>query len=559
MPTLDFKGKNYIYAHHHTVPYRPLEVDLSRSLLPETTEDSVPLVDQNLIIHGDNLHALKALLPNYAGRVKCIYIDPPYNTGNEDWCYNDNVNSPLMQGWLKENKPVDGEDLERHDKWLCMMWPRLHLLKTLLRDDGVIFVSIDDNEVHHLRMLMDGIFGEQNFIAKLVWMKKKVVQNDAKFTSTNHEFILCYRKDDLLKRFTLLPRSAEADSRYKNPDHDARGPWQSVLLQAKSGKPEDVYSITFPNGISWQPPSGTFPKFSQSQLLEMYHDNRLYFGKRGNNVPRLKKYLSEVKQGMVSNSILTPDVVGSTQRATEQLRRIMGDSVFSSPKSVGLIQRIIQLASSPDLASHTPPINEEDIILDSFAGSGTTAHAVLALNKQDGGNRRFILVECEDYADTITAERVRRVIGGVPDAKDQQLRQGLGGSFAYCTLGEPLEIDSLLTGEQLPAFSDLASYLLYTATGISTLGSILYADGLDGHFYSCDSRDYYLIYKQDLHFLRSNEAALNKDRALRIHQAQATRQRPAIVFAAAKFVSQDKLSKMNITFCQLPYELLAKA
>ena len=184
MPTLDFKGKHHIYAHHLTVPSRPLEPDAERSL------NSVG-ADDNLIIHGDNLHALKALLPRYAGRVKCIYIDPPYNTGNEGWVYNDKVNSPLMSAWLKENSPVDNEDLERHDKWLCMMWPRLHLLKELLSDDGVIFVSIDDNEQHHLRMLMDEIFGEGNFVANVVWHHRKSSQNDID-VSLSHNHIVSF-------------------------------------------------------------------------------------------------------------------------------------------------------------------------------------------------------------------------------------------------------------------------------------------------------------------------------------------------------------------------------
>ncbi|MCY3978443.1 MAG: site-specific DNA-methyltransferase, partial [Chloroflexi bacterium] len=186
MPTLEFKGKNHIYAHHLTVPYRPLQLDESRSILaphpnPPQNEgglqSDIPLTDQNLIIHGDNLEALKALLPHYAGRVKCIYIDPPYNTGNEGWVYNDNVNSPLMQDWFEKQSPVDGEDLERHDKWLCMMWPRLYLLRELLRDDGVIFVSIDENEVYHLQMLMNEIFGEENFVTQFVWQSRESVQN----------------------------------------------------------------------------------------------------------------------------------------------------------------------------------------------------------------------------------------------------------------------------------------------------------------------------------------------------------------------------------------------
>ena len=502
------------------MPYRPLQVDRSGSILPEAQEDSIPLTDQNLIIHGDNLHALKALLPHYAGRVKCIYIDPHYNTGNEKWADNDSVNSPLMQAWLKKNSPVDGEDLERHDKWLCMMWPRLHLLRELLRDDGVIFISIDDNEVHHLRMLMDEIFGEENFVAKFIWMKKKVVQNDARFASTNHESILCYRRTDSFQRFNLLPRTEEANSRYKNPDQDTRGPWQSVALHAKSGTPDSLYTITFSNGISWHPPSGTFPKFTKERLLELYNEKHLYFGKHGNNRPRLKKYLSDVKQGSVSNSILTPDVVGSTQAATELLKRIMEDNVFNSPKPVDLIQRMLQL-STPARPRTSVLLRQPDdiaIVLDSFAGSGTTAHAVLAQNKEDGGSRRFILIECEDYADTITAERVRNVIQGVPNAKDQQLKEGLGGSFAYCALGDPLDADSLLTGQNLPSFSDLAAYLLYTATGISAPSHDLISDSADGHFYADGSRDYYLIYEPNLEFLRTNAAALNQERAERIHE-----------------------------------------
>ena len=186
MPELYFKGKQHIYAHHLTVPYRPLVADESKSKNPTGADD-------NLIIHGDNLHGLKALLPRYAGRVKCIYIDPPYNTGNERWQYNDRVNSPLMQEWLKENSPVDGEDLERHDKWLCMMWPRLHLLKELLSEDGVIFVSIDDNEQRHLRMLMDEVFQAENFVVEIIWKKRSTPPND-KVIGADHEYILAYSK-----------------------------------------------------------------------------------------------------------------------------------------------------------------------------------------------------------------------------------------------------------------------------------------------------------------------------------------------------------------------------
>lgn len=540
MPVLEFKGKHHIYAHHLSVPYHQLKLDESRSCNSSSEED-------NLIIHGDNLHALKALLPYYANRVKCVYIDPPYNTGNEGWIYDDNVNNPPMQEWFEKHSPIDTEDMERHDKWLCMMWPRLHLLKELLADDGVIFISIDDNELHHLRMLMDEIFSPENFVTQFVWNKKNVVQNDAKFASVNHEYIVCYRKSGDFQKFNLLPRSEKANQRYKNPDKDPRGPWQSVALQAKSGRPKDVYTVTFPNGVTWTPPSGTFPKFTKDRLLSLYKDRYLFFGKEGQNVPRLKKYLSEVKSGMVSNSILTTDEVGSTQSATQAVNSIMGGNVFNSPKSVRLIQHIILLTTGPD-----------DIILDSFAGSGTTAHAVLALNKENGGNRKFILVECEDYADNITAERVRRVINGIENTSDKGLKEGLGGSFTYCTLGKPTEIEGMLTGESLPTYSVLAAHLLFAATGVSVGDEKLEQKNDDGLFYSDEKNDYYLLYQPDLEFLSSDEAILKEEHAKRIRDTGSKNGKKAIVYAAGNYIGQRGLTKMGIVFAQLPYALHEK-
>ena len=245
MPTLEFKGKQHIYAHHLTVPYRPLVPDPARSLNPDSADD-------NLIIHGDNLHALKALLPRYAGRVKCIYIDPPYNTGNEGWVYNDRVNSPLMREWLRENGPVDNEDLERHDKWLCMMWPRLHLLKELLADDGVIFVSIDDNEQHHLRMLMDDIFGASGFLAEFVWKSRQNIDNrNVTRISVDHEYILCYG--------TSLRGDERKTGLYSNPDNDPRGDWASgnmVGLATKESRPNLHFDLIDPEtGINYGLPS----------------------------------------------------------------------------------------------------------------------------------------------------------------------------------------------------------------------------------------------------------------------------------------------------------------
>ena len=535
MPTLEFKGKQHIYAHHLTVPYRPIEVDENRSHNPAGADD-------NLIIHGDNLDALKALLPRYANRIKCIYIDPPYNTGNEGWVYNDNTNSPLMQKWLTENAPVDNEDLERHDKWLCMMWPRLHLLKELLADDGVIFISIDDNEQHHLRAMMDEIFGHANFVTNIIWQKKFSPQNDAKYFSDNHDFVLCYARDKEIWRPVLLPRTEKQNERYSNPDDDPRGPWSSSGLDVKTYQEEYDYPITTPSGRIVNPPESRCWRCSKERFDALVNDNRIWFGEDGNNVPRIKRFLSEVKQGITPLTIWPHEDVGHTQSATQGLKKI--GVAFSNPKPHTLLKRILQIGTEPN-----------DIILDSFAGSGTTAHAVLALNKEDGGDRKFILIECEDYADTITAERVRRVINGVPNARDESLREGLGGSFTYCTLGKPIEIEGLLTGKTLPSYSALAAHLLYTVSGVSLKADELGQKNDDGLFHSDDKMDYYMRYKPDLEYLRSNEAILNSEQAERIRDANPQNGKKAIVYAVGKYIGQRELTGMGITFCQLPHAL----
>ena len=269
MPTLDFKGKQHIYAHHLTVPYRPLVPDDTRSSNPSGTDD-------NLIIHGDNLHALKALLPRYAGRVKCIYIDPPYNTGNEGWVYSDRVNSRLMREWLAQNAPVDNEDLERHDKWLCMMWPRLHLLRELLSEDGVIFVSIDDNEQHHLRMLMDEVFGESSFVANIVWHHRKSSQNDID-VSLSHNHALVYANN---KHLFSFESGQINESKFSNPDNDPRGPWVADPMDAPGIRENLTYEIYNPNtGRVYFPPSGRHWRFSKEKYDDAVRDNRIVFGK----------------------------------------------------------------------------------------------------------------------------------------------------------------------------------------------------------------------------------------------------------------------------------------
>ena len=540
VPTLEFKGKQHVYAHHLTVPYRPLVPDALKS-----HGDAANSPDDNLIIHGDNLHALKALLPRYAGRVDCVYIDPPYNTGNGNggWSYNDNVNSPLMRQWLMQDGPVDGEDLERHDKWLCMMWTRLQILKELLSDDGIIFVSIDDHEVHHLRPMMDEIFGEQNFFATLTRRAMHTVRNSSKDFNINTDFVLAFanRKEwwaEDQERYIRMP--ADKTANYPHNDDDGRGPYKLDPLHARNYY--EPYTHTFDNGVTWEAPSGSYPRYSRETLQDMEHEGRLDFS---GAAPRAKRYLSDVQEGRPPDTLLPEEVVRFNATGTSTLAAIFGEGgVFSQPKPFQLVQHLLEIIRRPDA-----------LVLDSFAGSGTTAHAVLAQNELDGGSRRFILIECEDYADRITAERVRRVIDGVPDAKDDALRKGLGGSFTYCTLGAPIELEALLKGDALPGYSALAAYVLHTASGISAGAGALEPMSEDGLFYETEKINYYLLYQPKLEWLRSNEGVVNEARANRIEAECKAQRRKAIVFAPAKYISQRDLSAKGITFCQLPYEL----
>ncbi|MFO7825605.1 MAG: site-specific DNA-methyltransferase [Cyclobacterium sp.] len=381
-----------------------------------------------MIIHGDNLEALKALLPEYEGKVKCIYIDPPYNTGNEGWIYNDNVNHPKIKKWLGDVVGKEGDDLTRHDKWLCMMYPRIKLLHRLLAKDGAIFISIDDNEQANLKLLCDEVFGPNNFISNLIWQKNYSPKNSAKHYSTDHDFILVYAKDQLIWRPNLLERTEKQLSRYKNLDNDPRGPWKTGDVSARNFYSEGTYSIETPSGRKIPgPPKGTYWRYSQKKFKELDDDNRIWWGEGGNNTPAIKRFISEVQSGVVPQTLLKYEDVGHTQEAKKEVNQILEnlDFTFDTPKPTKLIEKILCVAT-----------NKDSIIIDSFAGTGTTAHAVLNLNKQDGGNRKFILVEMEDYAESITAERLKRVASGYGEGK--KAVSGVGGSFDYYTLGEPL-------------------------------------------------------------------------------------------------------------------------
>ena len=512
MATLNWIGKEAVANHDKAVPFK---------LLKKVKSASVGEHSQNLIVHGDNLEALKALMPYYVGKIKCIYIDPPYNTGNEAWVYNDKVNSPKIRQWLGKVVGRESEDLTRHDKWLCMMYPRLNLLRDLLADDGAIFVSIDDNEHCNLRGAMDEVFGEPNFITTIIWQKKYTQSNDAKYFSNTHDFIVCYAKNVLNKDFkiNLLARTEKQDERYKNPDNDPRGVWMTQPLHAKSGT-DKTYEFVFSNGIKWKPPVGTFPRYSINTLTEADADGRVWFGRKGNAVPRLKKYLNEMKQGVIPKTIWLYNEVGSNDDAKRAIKELFDDNPFSSPKPPTLIKQIIKLVSGPS-----------DTVLDSFAGSGTTGHAVLDLNKEDGGNRKFIMVEMEDkVAKDITAERVKRAI------KKNDYKDG----FEYCELDRPL-FDENGQIEESCDFKQFATYIYFTETQTN-----IDAKGISGHYIGESSdAEYYLLYQGKL----KND--LDKSAFKMIRDTE----KKKVMYADRCLLDEDELARYNITFKQIPYEV----
>jgi len=439
MPILNWLGKDKYVHHHQQVPYRVL--------LPQHTHGQAD--SGNMIVHGDNLDALKSLLPRYEGKVKCVYIDPPYNTGNEGWVYNDNVNDPRIREWLKKVVGKEGEDLSRHDKWLCMMYPRLKLLQRLLAEDGAIFISIDDNEQASLKLLCDEIFGSGNFLCAFAWEKRYSPPPDTKDIGYLHETLLAYRRAPAFKR-NLLSMTDDQTGRYKNPDGDPRGSWQSMDYTCRftaDERPNLYYPIRQPSTQEEIWPKRTRVWAMSREVHERNEcEDRIWWGTDGKNtVPRLKNFLSEIQQGMMPVSLLKHEVVGHTDEAAKELRSLLPDLKFT-PKPTRLIRHLLEIATDKD-----------SLILDSFAGSGTTAHAVLNMNKNDRGNRKFILVEMEDYAETITAERIKRVIDGYGNT------EGTGGGFAYYELGDRLLFEDGNLNESL-AIETIREYVWYTET-----------------------------------------------------------------------------------------------
>ncbi|WP_214749981.1 site-specific DNA-methyltransferase [Exiguobacterium sp. s189] len=545
MPRISFTGKTFVQNHHLNVKFHELIPNSANSLT-----DKVSLND-NLVIQGDNLKGLKALLPTYAGKVKCVVIDPPYNTGSEKWVYNDNVNSPRMQEWL--GQVVDKDDLSKHDKWLCMMMPRLKLLKELMAKDGLIAMCIDDHEVQHAIMLMNEIFGSENHIATAPWLSEPSGGKEKTGLRTGHEYVLIYHNGDGSNISRQEVSVGELDSedefgKYRKGRELRK--WGGTSL--RSDRPGQWFGITAPNGTvvypikndgeeghwRWGKDNEEMKKILANPNhaeweLRPYDSGVTYNGESERWVPYEKIRDKEKTLGWKT----WLDDMGTNASGTKSIKEIFGSKIFDTPKPVKLYKWLIGLHEDQDA-----------IVLDSFAGSGTTAQAVLELNKEDGGTRQFIVVEMEDYANEVTAERVRRVIKGVPKSKNPMLQEGLGGSFSYFTLGEPIEMESILFGKDLPSYENLARYVFYTATGEEF--DIRQVDEERNYIGSSREYDVFFFYKPELDYLKSTSLNLEVAKSLGDYTSK-----KKLVFAPMKYLDDSYLHKYNIEFSQLPFEI----
>lgn len=527
MPTLEWIGKSKVINHHQEVPFRVLERQYSYDEQGQHEEDNG---SENMIIRGDNLEALKALLPRYEGRVKCIYIDPPYNTGNEGWVYNDNVNDPKIKKWLGEVVGKEGEDLTRHDKWLCMMYPRLKLLQKLLADDGVIFISIDEIEHRYLELVMDEIFGSANRIDTFVWQNNYGGGAKSNYVVHLHEYVLCFAKNISTVGKIELPPDDNILKYYKYKDEkfDTRGPYrlQPLATTSMDDRPNLRYPLFYEGHEVW-PAKQWF--WSKERALEAQANDELVFSeKNGKWTVNYKQYLNSA-DGTQRKSKPYSIITGIyTQAGTKAIKEIMGSGkAFDFPKPPELIMYFIQMITG-----------EDDIVLDSFAGSGTTAHAVLNMNKADGGYRKFILVEMMDYADSITAERVKRVIRGYGEGKNAVA--GTGGNFSFYDLGEPLLVDDCLNEAVAP--EKIREYIWFMETKQP------YAPPSGGNPYYLgkhNSTGYYFYYEPqrvtvlDYAFLSTIT-----------EKADGT-----VIYADRCSIGEDKLAQMGITFKKIPRDI----
>ncbi len=543
MPTLEWIGKEKVINHHQEVPFRVL--DKQYTFNAENSE--------NMIIHGDNLLALKSLLPQYEGRVDCIYIDPPYNTGNEKWVYNDNVNDPRIKKWLGEVVGTEGEDLSRHDKWLCMMYPRLKLLHKLLSNHGAIFISIDDNEIYNLKLICDEIFGKNNFIGSIIVKSNPRGSMSDSELAKLHEYLVIYASDR--NSISIIGQELSEEMKNEYCYEDKNGKYRLLGLRMRGGfwRRSDRPNLYFPiyvnkdngelsltksndNDVSVFPiqpttgEEGTW-RWSKEKIL---NNLSLLVAKpvKRNNKTFLdifqKDYFERETERRTKTKSIWDDKRLNYQNGTTLLKDIFNDNkVFDYSKPLFLAEEVIKMISG----------NENAIILDSFAGSGTTAHAVLNLNKQDGGNRKFILVEMMDYAETITAERVKRVINGYGDG--DKTVEGTGGDFTYYELGEPLLINNELN--ENVAESKIREYIYYS----ETKERVEVKNDEPHYLGSYADTAYYFYYE------KTRTTTLNRE----FMHAVKTKASDYVIYADLCTLSDFELNKYHITFKKIPRDI----
>jgi site-specific DNA-methyltransferase (adenine-specific)/adenine-specific DNA-methyltransferase len=547
VPTLKWIGKEAVENHHQDVPYRLVHCD---GELSAGDPDS-----GNLLVQGDNLEALKALLPYYAGQVKCIYIDPPYNTGNEGWVYNDNVNSAEIKAWLGKVVGKESEDLSRHDKWLCMMYPRIRLLRDFLAPDGVIFISIDDDEVHSLRMLMDEIFGRGMYIGTFVWRRRTGSMDESGNFSRDHDYILAYQRG-----VEGLVGDVRTFAKYDNPDKDPRGPWIWDNLSASKPGGNTFYAVTDPtSGREYWPPKGRYWPYNPVTMQAKIAEGRILFPAEPTGSPLLKRFKNEAKSlfqpvsswigSSKDNQYTDEDGIlhlstPMNSEASKRIKEIFADKVFNYSKPVELVAKLIDQVTE-----------KHDIILDSFAGSATTGHAVLSLNKKDDGTRRFILVEMlDEVASKVSAERLRRVISGYNKEGDiKKPVLGLGGGFRYCRLGTPLFNEF---GDIDPAVSypDLAAHVFFAETGAPIPTK---ATGNTSYLGKHAAKAVYLLFS-------ASQAGVAREADGNVLTPNALANLPAppdgfegmrVVYAEGTTVSTERLKAEGVVFKQIPYQI----
>lgn len=536
MPTLNWIGKDKVISHHQDVPYRVLEHKYGYAA--ENGKQKQPTQSANKIIHGDNLEALKSLLPQYEGKIKCIYIDPPYNTGNEGWVYNDNVNHPKIKKWLGEVVGKDGEDLTRHDKWLCMMYPRLQLLHKLLADDGAIFISIDDNEQANLKLICDEIFGSNSYTSTFPWRKRTAKSDVPNGISQDFEWIICYSKKDFLA-------GVKSSRKYRSSPDYPNDRWRLTDLTKQTSaeeRPNSAFNMVNPKTGNSYPfnPKRTWA-VSIDTFQDYYNKGKIVFPEDYDflniSIPAYRVFESEDKakalkkygRDYILKAVSTnfPKEVGMTQDGNKEIVEIFGSKLFSFPKPSSLLQFLLKIVNDKNC-----------IILDSFAGSGTTAHAVLNLNKQDGGKRKFILIEMEDYADDITAERVKRVTKGYGTGNKKVA--GTGGAFDYYELGLPL-FDKDKNLNEAVGLPKIREYIWYSETRTAFT-----APNAENYFLGKkEDSVYYFIYEKD------RLTTLDYD-ALELIK---TKGEQYIIYADNCLLPKDFMSRKNIVFKKIPRDI----